>query len=106
RQFRGRRRPETSRYPASKHQRFGQPVRPAEGVIRLGEAAPVAGNNVLAGKLVESTFLGNIVDHQVDVSGSLMRVQGDRQQTFEPGANVNLIVPITECVAMQGDTSQ
>ncbi|ODT17329.1 MAG: iron ABC transporter ATP-binding protein, partial [Hyphomicrobium sp. SCN 65-11] len=66
--------------------------------IRLGEAAPVAGNNVLAGKLVESTFLGNIVDHQVDVSGSLMRVQGDRQQTFEPGANVNLIVPITECV--------
>ena len=74
--------------------------------IRLGEAAPVAGNNVLAGKLVESTFLGNIVDHQVDVSGSLMRVQGDRQQTFEPGANVNLIVPITECVAMQGDTSQ
>ncbi|WP_072385980.1 ABC transporter ATP-binding protein [Hyphomicrobium sp. CS1BSMeth3] len=74
--------------------------------IRLGEAAPVAGNNVLAGKLVESTFLGNIVDHQVDVSGSLMRVQGDRQQAFEPGANVNLIVPITECVAMQGDTSQ
>lgn len=74
--------------------------------IRLGDAAPVAGSNVLAGRLVESTFLGNIVDHQIDVGGSLMRVQGDRQQTFEPGANVNLIVPITECVAMQGDMSQ
>ncbi len=74
--------------------------------IRLGEAAPVAGSNVLTGKLVESTFLGNIVDHQIDVGGSLMRVQGDRQQTFEPGADVHLIVPITECVAMQGDMSQ
>jgi ABC-type Fe3+/spermidine/putrescine transport system ATPase subunit len=74
--------------------------------IRLGDAAPLAGSNVLAGTLVESTFLGNIVDHQVDVGGSLIRVQGDRQQTFEPGANVNLIVPITECVAMQGDAGQ
>jgi iron(III) transport system ATP-binding protein len=74
--------------------------------IRLGDAAPVTGSNVLSGTLVESTFLGNIVDHQIDVGGSLMRVQGDRQQTFEPGTNVNLIVPITECVAMQGDMSQ
>src|SRR5690606_29416761 len=74
--------------------------------VRFGDSAPVAGSNVPAGKLVESTFLGNIVDHQIDVGGSLMRVQGDRQQTLQPGAHVNLIVPITECVAMQGDVSQ
>ena len=74
--------------------------------IRLGEAAPVAGNNVLAGKLVESTFLGNIVDHQVDVSGSLMRVQGDRRQAYTSGTNVILRIPINECVAMRGDPAQ
>ena len=74
--------------------------------IRLGNAHQAAGHNVLAGTIVESSFLGNIVDHQIDVGGLLMRVQGDRQQTYAPGAAVNLIIPIAECVAMRGDPSQ
>jgi ABC-type Fe3+/spermidine/putrescine transport system ATPase subunit len=74
--------------------------------IRLGNPEQVTGNNVLAGTIVESSFLGNIVDHQIDVGGLLMRVQGDRQQTYAPGAAVNLIIPIAECVAMRGDPSQ
>ena len=61
---------------------------------------------MLAGTIVESSFLGNIVDHQIDVGGLMMRVQGDRQQTYAPGAAVNLIIPIAECVAMRGDPSQ
>ena len=32
--------------------------------------------------VVESAFLGNIVDHQVDVGGALVRVQGDRRQSL------------------------
>ena len=74
--------------------------------IRLGNADQAAGHNVLAGTIMESSFLGNIVDHQIDVGGLLMRVQGDRQQTYAPGAAVNLIIPIAECVAMRGDPSQ
>lgn len=74
--------------------------------IRLGNSDQIAGNNILSGTIVESSFLGNIVDHQVDVGGFLMRVQGDRQQTFAPGATVNLVIPISECVAMRGDPSQ
>jgi ABC-type Fe3+/spermidine/putrescine transport system ATPase subunit len=74
--------------------------------IRLGNPDQAAGNNVLAGTIVESSFLGNIVDHQIDVGGLLMRVQGDRQQNYAPGAAVNLTIPIAECVAMRGDPSQ
>ena len=48
---------------------------------------------MLAGTIVESSFLGNIVDHQIDVGGLLMRVQGDRQQTYAPGAAVNSDYP-------------
>jgi iron(III) transport system ATP-binding protein len=73
--------------------------------IRLG--ATGAGRqdcNLLSGRLLESAFLGNIVDHQVDVGGTLVRVQGDRQQTIEPGSTVELAIPISECVAMPGTT--
>jgi iron(III) transport system ATP-binding protein len=73
--------------------------------IRLGVGDPAAGGNVLVGTVVESAFLGNIVDHQVDVDGMLVRVQGDRQQSYAPGASVNLAIPVAECVAMRGDPS-
>jgi len=61
---------------------------------------------VLAGTLVESSFLGNIIDHQIDLGGLLIRVQGDRQQIYAPGAAVKLVIPIVECVAMRGQSSQ
>jgi iron(III) transport system ATP-binding protein len=71
--------------------------------IRLGDAGPLAGTNLLRGTLVESTFLGNTVDHQIDVDGVPVRVQGDRQQVYAAGASVSLVIPIAECVAMRGD---
>jgi iron(III) transport system ATP-binding protein len=73
--------------------------------IRLGGGDPATGDNILSGTVVESAFLGNIVDLQVDVGGMLVRVQGDRQLTYEPGASVNLTVPVAECVAMRRDLS-
>ena len=71
--------------------------------IRFGSAEQAAGNNSLAGTIVDSAFLGNIVDHQIDVGGLLMRVQGDRQQTYALGETVSLTIPASECVAMRAD---
>ena len=73
--------------------------------IHLGAGDPAAGGNVLIGTVMESAFLGNIVDHQIDVDGMLLRVQGDRQQSYEPGASVKLTIAVAECVAMRGDSS-
>jgi iron(III) transport system ATP-binding protein len=72
--------------------------------IRLGAGAPAGACNVLSGRLVETAFLGNIVDHQVDVGGTLVRVQGDRRQSLESGTTIELTIPIGECVAMRRDT--
>jgi iron(III) transport system ATP-binding protein len=74
--------------------------------ITLGNSEPGVETNILKGRLIESAFLGNIVDHQVDVAGTIVRVQGDRRQTFEPGAEVDLSIPVGECVAMRGDVSE
>ena len=71
--------------------------------IGLGPGAARDRANVLKGRLIDSAFLGNIVDHQVDVDGTLVRVQGDRLQSVEPGAEIELSIPIAECVAMRGD---
>jgi hypothetical protein len=35
--------------------------------------------NRLTGVVTEATFLGNIVDYQVDIGGLTLRVQGDRR---------------------------
>jgi iron(III) transport system ATP-binding protein len=74
--------------------------------IRLGASEPADGCNVLRGRIVESSFLGNIVDHQIDVGGMPVRVQGDRRQSLEPGAAVDLTIPVGECVAMRNDTDR
>ena len=76
-------------------------IRP-EAIV-LGNVNSLVGINVLTGTVVESTFLGNIVDHQVDIGGRLLRVQGSRRHALAPGAAVELSVPVAECVAMQSD---
>jgi ABC-type Fe3+/spermidine/putrescine transport system ATPase subunit len=72
--------------------------------IRLGAAEPDGSANVLRGRLVESAFLGNIVDHQVDVDGMLVRVQGDRRHGLATGSAVALTIPIGDCVAMRSES--
>jgi iron(III) transport system ATP-binding protein len=71
--------------------------------IRLGTAAPDVPANVLRGRLLESAFLGNIVDHQVDVDGMLVRVQGDRRHGLAAGSAVALTIAIGDCVVMRSD---
>jgi iron(III) transport system ATP-binding protein len=71
--------------------------------IFLGESDPAIACNRLEGRVVESTFLGNIVEHHIDVAGNLLRVQGDRRHALAPGQIVELSVPVAECVAMMDD---
>jgi iron(III) transport system ATP-binding protein len=67
--------------------------------IRLGATA-VGPANHLEGSVVEATFLGNIVDYQIDAGGLLLRVQTDRHVIQEVGSRVQLTIAIEECVAM------
>jgi ABC-type Fe3+/spermidine/putrescine transport system ATPase subunit len=69
--------------------------------IRLAHGG--AGENRLAGTIVDVTFLGNIIDYQVDIDGAMLRVQGDRQTALEPGARVALAVAVAECIVMRDE---
>ncbi len=62
-----------------------------------------AGSNVLNGTVIDSTFLGNIVEHQVDIGGNILRVQGGRWASYDPGTSVQLSIPLHECFAVQDD---
>jgi ABC-type Fe3+/spermidine/putrescine transport system ATPase subunit len=68
--------------------------------VRLGATAADGPGNRLEGTVVEATFLGNIVDYQVDAGGLLLRVQTDRHIVQEVGSRVQLTIPVEECVAM------
>ena len=76
-------------------------IRP-EAIV-LGRADPPIEINVLTGTVIESAFLGNIVEHQVDIGAGVLRVQGSPRHDLVPGATVELSVPVAECVAMQDD---
>ncbi|SEN81490.1 iron(III) transport system ATP-binding protein [Rhodospirillales bacterium URHD0017] len=76
-------------------------IRP-EAIV-LGQAASPGEINVLTGTVIESAFLGNIVEHQVDIGAGILRVQGSRRHDLAPGETVELSVPVAECVAMQDD---
>jgi len=77
-------------------------IRP-EAIIP-GKNDPAVASNILKGVVIESTFLGNVVDHHIDVEGRLLRVQGAHRHTLAPGETVELSVPFAECVAMQNET--
>ena len=76
-------------------------IRP-EAIV-LEQPDPAIASNRIEGRLVESTFLGNIVEHQIDVGGNLVRVQGGRRDSLVPGELVRLSVPVAECVVMTND---
>jgi ABC-type Fe3+/spermidine/putrescine transport system ATPase subunit len=68
--------------------------------VRLDAAPAAAPENRLDGSVVEATFLGNLVDYQIDAGGLLLRVQADRHVVREVGSRVELAIAIEECVAM------
>ncbi len=66
--------------------------------VRLGW--PEGAGNNLDGSVVEATFLGSIIDYQIDVGGLLLRVQADRHLAREVGSKVQLSIAVEDCVAM------
>jgi iron(III) transport system ATP-binding protein len=69
--------------------------------IGLSVSPTPPGENILDGVVVDSTFLGNIVDYEVDVGGQLFRVQADRHTRFDAGSKVYLAIAVGECVVMR-----
>ncbi|HET6608283.1 MAG TPA: ABC transporter ATP-binding protein [Rhodopila sp.] len=76
-------------------------VRP-EALSFAPDSSP-AKNNQLKGVVVEATFLGNIVDYQVDVGALVLRVQGERRSFRNVGSEVVLTVPVDDCVVMRDE---
>jgi len=76
-------------------------IRP-EAIV-LGATASRTETNVLEGTVVDSTFLGNLVEHHVDIGGDLLRVQGDHRRALVRGETVALSIA-ADCVAMPNDT--
>ena len=72
--------------------------------ILLGRPDAAAASNALKGTVIESAFLGNIVEHHIDVGGNLLRMQGGRHDALAPGQAVELSVPVAECVVMANDS--
>ena len=68
--------------------------------MQLASAPDAEQGNHLDGTVVEATFLGNILDYQVDIGGLVLRVQADRRVIHEVGNKVRLCIPVEECVAM------
>jgi iron(III) transport system ATP-binding protein len=72
--------------------------------IRLSvEPDDGSGGNALRGTVADSTFLGNIVDYQIDVGGMQLRAQADRHTFYGIGTSVHLTIPIRECVVMRDE---
>lgn len=67
-----------------------------------GESDP---ENRLAGVVTDATFLGSVLDYQVDVGGVSLRVQADRHNALEIGTKVHLVIAAQECVVLADRTS-
>ncbi len=79
-------------------------VRPES--IRVLTGAPDDGPNSFEGTVADATFLGNLVDYQIDIGGVLLRVQADRHLVREVGSKILLKIPVSECVAMSGEVPE
>ena len=78
-------------------------IRPEAFAFGTGTAGD--GENRLMGTVVEATFLGNIIDYQVEIGGRLTcRVQGARRDFREVGSKVVLTVSVDDCVIMSEAT--
>jgi iron(III) transport system ATP-binding protein len=93
---------------ASRETASGAPIvvsiRPHEiELVTAGRAAP-AGANVLAGTVQRTSYLGDAVDYQVQLSGTdvVLRVTAPPPARIGPGAAVTLAVAPEACVPLTG----
>ncbi len=70
--------------------------------LTFGEAAEGHANR-LRGVIIDATFLGGVIDYQVDIGGMMLRVQGEPRKFLPAGSDVVLTVPVADCVAMPNE---
>ena len=68
--------------------------------ILLSADQPSTGDNVLRCSVAAATFLGNLMDYQLDFDGFSLRAQSDRRARFPVGAPLWATLPLDECVIM------
>ena len=79
-------------------------IRPHEiELVPAGRVAP-AGANVLTGTVQRTSYLGDAVDYQVQVSGTdvVLRVTAPPPVRVGPGAAVTLAIAVEACVPLNG----
>jgi iron(III) transport system ATP-binding protein len=77
-------------------------VRP-EDLYLIPLEAPAAAGGMLTGTVRERTYLGNLVDYQVDAAGLALRVQAHHASLFEPGAPVAVRLDTERCTVIRQD---
>jgi iron(III) transport system ATP-binding protein len=68
--------------------------------LMLFEATPPAGLNVLAGRVTNRVFLGEVVDYVVDLGDGELRVRARAEFEFVIGQAVNIGISPQKCVAL------
>ena len=66
-------------------------------ILRISVDAPDDQTNVLEGSLVSASFVGDVVDYQVEVGDRLFNAKGDPFESIDPGTKVYLSIPGSRC---------
>ena len=76
-------------------------IRPED--MSMSSAPPADAANVLSGQVMETIYLGNILDCRVDVDGREVRVQLNHDEAPRPGAQVYLTFAVDACHGLVDD---
>jgi iron(III) transport system ATP-binding protein len=73
-------------------------IRPED--IEIIRNAPERSRNILPGIVVNSSFLGSLVDYSVETEGLVLHVQASRAVTLERGERVHLSLRAERCIGI------
>ena len=68
--------------------------------ILCSRERPAAGDNVFQGTVRRATFLGGLIEGEVEIAGNLLRVSFNPYQSFAPGEQVFVHVPAERCLML------
>ena len=76
-------------------------MRPEDIALRLGGAAAATGDNLLQGKVVSASFLGEAMEYQVEMAdAALLRLKLHASQAVARGDIVQMQIPPSQCRAL------
>jgi iron(III) transport system ATP-binding protein len=77
-------------------------IRP-HSVTAAHEATPPNGENVFSGVITQLQFLGDAVETDIDVDGTIIRAMLDPYRAWELGQNLRIVLPRERCVVVGAD---